>query len=366
MAAKSLLSFGSLLAFCWVAAVAWGDPPAYLGDADVPLPKGAKMRLMHLGQNCAVAFSPDGKVLASGGNDIWLWDTSTWKELRCLQQPRVQALAFASPEGKILAAGSDRHQTVLWDAARGVLLHKLGTRSVSSLAFSPDGKMLATAEGGGVNDRPKFSLWHPGTGKQIRVLDENQKGALFAGVAFSSGGKVLATGAAYGGRIIRLWDSATGKQLSQFPGEPAERTTIRRPLAFSPDGKTLAVGGDGGTMLWDLSGPKPRAKEFPKLPEKQARMWAEHDKGGMRVQSLAFSPDGTLLAVLQIRATWPYKKDNYWDELLLVETATGRVRNKHQPKGGVVGGAVAFAPNEKTLVSTHLDEILVWDLPSAK
>jgi dipeptidyl aminopeptidase/acylaminoacyl peptidase len=150
----------------------------------------------------SVAFSPDGKTLATGGPD----------------SAKLLDVATGRQTGARLAVGT------------GDL--------TSSVAFSSDGKTLATGGPGGI------ALWDVATGDQLASLSVGQINS----VAFSPDGKTLATGGSSG---ARLWNMATDQQIGVTLTDSLD--SIIDSVAFSPDGKTLATGGPGGTALWDVS-----------------------------------------------------------------------------------------------------------------
>ncbi len=200
------------------------------------------------GVNC-VAFSPDGRLLASCGTFglVWLWDPATGEHQRTLpgHTGGVFGVAF-SPDGRLLASGGDR-TVLLWDPATGEYLRTLPghTKLVRSVAFSPDGRLLASC-----GDSKTVWLWDPATGKHLRTLT-GHRGFFFPSVncvAFSPDGRLLASG---GDKTVRLWDPATGEQRRTLPGH----TKFVRSVAFSPDGRLLASCGDKTVRLWDLTRP---------------------------------------------------------------------------------------------------------------
>ena len=199
----------------------------------------------HNGNVTSVAFSPDGKILASGSWDdtIRLWNPTTGQHLATFHGHRddVNTVAF-SPDGKTLASGSDDDTIKLWNASGEVRATLYGhSRSVNSVAFSPDGKTLASGSADNT-----IRLWNPTT--------EEYKGTLAGhtdwvrSVAFSPDGRTLASGS--GDRTIRLWNSTTGEHLATFSGHRGYVYAV----AFSPDGETLASGsGDSTILLWELT-----------------------------------------------------------------------------------------------------------------
>ncbi len=205
----------------------------------------------------SMALSPDGDILASGSEDmtIRLWDMHTGEHKRTLSghQHRVYSVAF-SPDGKTLASGSDDNTIRLWDVDTGetqrILTGHAGefevdngpfsVEGVKSVAFSPDGKTLAS--GGGDN---VIHLWDIGTGKREMTLVGHTNGVF--SLAFSPDGKTLVSGSV--DSDIRLWDPYTGEHKKTLAGH----TDWVRSIAFSSDGKTLVSGSDDGSVLiWEM------------------------------------------------------------------------------------------------------------------
>ncbi|MCP4701500.1 MAG: AAA family ATPase [Gammaproteobacteria bacterium] len=222
----------------------------------------------------SVAFSPDGKTLATGSEDnsARLWNMSDGRELHILKghTSKVWSVAF-SPYGKTLATGSKDTSARLWDTSSGRELHtfKGHTHSVNSVAFSPDGKTLAT----GSSDNTA-RLWDISGGREFRVLKGHT--GWVNSVAFSPDGNILATGSS--DNSARLWDTSDRRELHTLKGH----ADIVWSVAFSPDGKTLATGSsDNSAWLWDTSG----GREFNTIKGHAGKVW-----------SVAFSPDGKTLA----------------------------------------------------------------------
>ena len=197
----------------------------------------------HPGSVASVAFSPDGATLASGGayQTLLLWDTTTWTVETTLKGHTglVEFVAF-SPDGRTLASGSRDHTIRLWNPHTGNHIRTLtSSDTVNRLAFSPDSQTLASA--GWDNT---IRLWNPHTGKLKRTLP-NQTGWV-PSVAFSPDGKTLAIG----NRGISLWDTDT----EQYKMPLAEDIGDAVSIVFSPDGQMLASGSaDNLVRLWDLT-----------------------------------------------------------------------------------------------------------------
>ena len=239
----------------------------------------------------SLAVHPDGALLASGGQDrtIPLWDVRTGRVKRVLEghEASVTGLAF-SPDGALLASSDLGRSVLLWRARDWSRVHKLvGHRSsVWGVAFSPDGKRLATSG----SDRT-IRTWDVVTGTQTRVLTAHSDN--ISGVAYSPDGKTLAS-CSYD-KTVALWrlDAGDGARPRILSGH----TSSIYGVAFSPDGKTLASGSaDRFVRLWDVKtgrstklGPHPGRVHRVAFSTDGARLGAPCSDGTMRVWKLADS-----------------------------------------------------------------------------
>jgi WD40 repeat protein len=213
-----------------------------------------------------VAFSPDGKTLASGvfmlppSASVSLWDVTSGKQLRTLIAPvpadmptqlariadSTNSVSF-SPDGKMLAGCGANGTIKLWQTANGSLLRTIighttsGAGDIDSVVFSPDGKTIAA---GSIDNSIK--IWDVVSGRQLETMSADNS---VRSVAFSPDGKTVASGS-FG--YAELWDAASGRKLRTLNGACW--------VAFGPDGKTLlGICAYKNIGLWHLSGDPARS-----------------------------------------------------------------------------------------------------------
>jgi WD40 repeat protein len=252
------------------------------GAAAVPVETPAIRTLRgHTDRVNFVVFSPDGKLLASASDDdtVKLWDVRTGALQRTLAGDMgiVQAVVF-SRDGQTVVGGGWGNTIRLWDVTTGKLKKTIRTSNfVSALAMSPDGRLLAS--GGGSNEHPEnnLQLWEMPTGKPRGLLKGHTDAVL--SLAFSPDGSILASGSS--DRTVKLWDPQSGTVRQTLTGESSGQVPL---VAFSPSGTTLAIVGldlNRGIRLLDIPSGATRTLDAD------------------FTDSVAFSPDGRTVAVGQ-------------------------------------------------------------------
>jgi WD40 repeat protein len=335
----------------------------------------------------SLSFSADGRTLISCGADqrVVEWDLATTRQLARLFSGQVglptemnkSAINALSHDGTVLAQkgpsvdGKSLTGIGLWDTVSGSELRKFGQVSyLQSLRFSPDGKLLASGSNGGIihfDEKGRFQfvegppgtggihIWDPATGKQVRHF---QPGNLrVSSIEFSPNGKLLASVDSDSdpfdaAGMIRIWDASTGVELQRW--EAKGRLGF---LTFAPNGKSIAF------MVSDIVHIRATdsGKELLQLRRPANRR---------HIASLAYSPSGRILAVAESHASVFVSAtalpDNEFPAsctIYLWDVFTGQeLREIHvPPQSNVI--VMAFSPDGRTLASGGADSaILLWDV----
>jgi WD40 repeat protein len=353
-------------------ALAWPERLDLQGD---PLPAGAIARLGTIrlrpgSSGVCTAFSPDGKILATGEEKLRFWDVTSGKEIRCISMPTyvydILSVEF-SPDGKLFAVNGDNlypisrppwDQTTIYigEVATGKILHslKIDMVGVWVIRFSADSKHIAAFASRSL----ELHLWDATAGKLVRTFPD------VASWSFSADRKSIALGQVDG--RIALHDLVKDHEPRYFTGHSSGIHS----LAFSPDGKQLASGGG-----------QPREKSYAeKKPEEKReidrtiRLWdvatgkerhkieaGEHD-----VSDVRFSPDGRYLLANTSRGTDPRSAEHPTSPgTSLWDTSTGK-RHEYLPEWENGKGTFDFCPDGKHLIRSARDGFHLWDIAAKK
>lgn len=303
----------------------------------------------------SIAVSPDGRQFVTGGNEglISFWNIDSEQNLRVVNASSFEILHVAySPNGRLVASASKdtnfREPCLrLWNAQTGRLLLSLAQNSydVSAIAFSPDGRSIAAAVS---NHQYKYAIyiWDTETG-QLRNTFGGWQDQL-SSLAFSGDGRFII--AHDGDKGLQVWDAARGTISKRFAGEGGSAPV----MAVSPDGVKLASGGDR-LKLWDIG---------------TGRLLLNFQGGADSISSISLSPDGRQIALQSGRGN-----------LAMWDTATGRLARTFQEATDDGSGSIMFSFNgrklleEKSLYAADPNSefselrshsVSLWDVVTAK
>ena len=280
-----------------------------------------------LGSVSSLAFSPDGTILASGGSDgkVRLWDLATQKEMAALTGHTDNVTSVVFSRDGTLISGSWDSRIKLWDVAaqREVATLPGHADQVTSVAVSPDG---ATLVSGGTGHDTTAKLWDLVKRELIAILEERTHWV--TSVAFSPNGVTVASGGSQDGTVL-LRDVETGNAVRISGHNPLSS------MVFSPDGATLASRSSGGIRLWDAVSQTRIATLEGYFPQDSP---------------VSFSSDGALLAT------------GSWDGIELWDVASKTQIATLEAHSGLISW-VAFSPVGATLASgTRNGMVKLWDV----
>ena len=294
----------------------------YIADQARIVLRGASDGVVH------PAFSPDGKLIASGGwgKSIKIWDATSGSELMDLtgHEDSVWCVAF-SPDGQHLASASADKTVKVWDVESGRELKTLRghDKGICHVTFSPDGKRIASAERG-----TAIKIWDAETGSEVTNIQRKRMWVM--GMAFSPDGRHIAS---CNGDGISVWDTASGAEVMTIASAHKLWVTC---VAYSPDGKSIvSCGWDSSIKVWDAS----TGKQTTVLRSRSQRLnYVSYDSSG----DFIVAPDqGNTISV--------------WD------TVTGEVVMTFAGHEAIIR-SVSFSPDGRRIISGSNDRtIRVWD-----
>jgi WD40 repeat protein len=326
------------------------------------------------------AFSPDGRSAISCSHDktIKLWDVASGQEIRSLSghTEYVTAVAF-SPDGRCIVSGCSDSVLKLWEITSGQELlswNGHGSSEVTSVAFSSDGlSIVSSDEYGGL----KF--WDMVTGIEQRNLSKTSVGV--SAIAFSPDGRIVVSAES---KTIKLWDVTSGRVVHTLIGH----TSSVNSFAFFPDGRSVVSGSDDGTIkLWDIdsgqeirtfSGHRGRVNVVGFSPDYRSLVSGADDGtiklwkidsgkeirtfvvGGDEISAVAFSPDGGYVVSASRNSINGYAYLKFWDVINGLKIHTLEERSNRLI-------AVAFSEDGSSILSVDDSfSLKIWDVASGQ
>jgi WD40 repeat protein len=285
----------------------------------------------------AIAFSPDGRWLVTGGVDARIWDVGSGRELRRLiANESTDAIALLPDGRQILTSGRAQNQrdyiVRLWDSSTGTEVRRYAGHSgrIGTIAVSPDGRQMLTGSG----DKTA-RLWDIVTGKTLRILRHSKA---VTSVTFSSDGQLAFTG---GWDVVRVWQLTSGRRLKE-----AGRKSYGKFLAISAHSQKAVNEGCNGE-IWDITRDEPLVEIV--RPMKYCFKVA------------AFSADGTRILLGTADGV-----------VLLVNSETGAEIRRWTPRGSAADlnrnsvNAVVFSPDGRRVATLLWNQLQVWDSDSGE
>ncbi len=312
----------------------------------IGLPEHAKSRI-GIGNAYDVSYSPDGTLLAVASTiGIWLYETETYKPLTLLRGHTASVLNVEfSTDGKTLASGSHDHTIRIWDPKNHQMITVLKghQKPITDITISPDKKTLASF---GYRDN-SVQLWNTESGQTIGSLTEKITGVV--SIAFSPEGKIIAVGDVNG--EVLLYSTKTKANIASLIGHVNAPSDIDEPgsvtsLAFSPDGKTLASGSRDTTIrLWNT---------------KTARHIVTLRGHTGRITTIVFSSDGNTIASGASSTHWSSDTTiQLWDAKTGRNISSIETQNRNY--------SLAFSPDNVTLASIgSYSYVSIWKINTGK
>ena len=292
----------------------------------------------HTSEIRSIEFSPDGKLLATGGNDhtVKLWEVESGRELKTFagHLEQVSSISF-SPDGVTIGSTGYDGTVKLWDITTGKLLATTPLPedkgdAMDSVVFSPDGTLVATSQLHGID-----GLITVREVPSLREVVSIRGHTFWAEIAFSPDGRMIASSERQ--EVVRLWNARTGVEIKTMTGKIHDQFKHNTAdIVFSPDGRTLATAGhDGLARLWDVGAGE------------ELKVFRGHTN---RVSSVAFTPDGRKLIT------------SSWDKTLRIWSVESAAEVESQRRTNAVIAATSLSSDGRLLASTDAHRIRIWNL----